>query len=232
MTASGHESNKGDRVTVNGHDDLPGEQGIANAIDRIGRGQKTATSLVESGIDPRIETGLPESESERNGIESDPKIATDHVATVRGRTATETTTASDALDRSTANGKQSESENGDHGHESCPTESGLYGPSLLLNPKIGKHGRIEKGSGSPKLLSTHHVTECAAMSGEKQQAAWAGGVRCERATSPSAAPKGAEETEARSRATDERPETLPPLSLDRGQAGGEEASRDAIPGAP
>ena len=40
----------------------------------------------------------------------------------------------------------------------------------------------------------------------------AGGVRYERATSPSAAPEGAEETEVRSRATDERPETLPPLA--------------------
>ena len=64
------------------------------------------------------------------------------------------------------------------------------------------------------------------------EAARAGEVRCDRATSPSAAPEGAEETEARLRATDERPETLPPLSLDRGRAGGEEASRDATPGAP
>ena len=36
----------------------------------------------------------------------------------------------------------------------------------------------------------------------------------------------------RLRAPDERPETLPPLSLDLGRAGGEEASRDAAPGAP
>ena len=34
------------------------------------------------------------------------------------------------------------------------------------------------------------------------------------------------------RATDKRPETLPPLSLDRGRAGGEEASRDVTPGSP
>ena len=173
MTASGHESDEGYRVTANGHDDLPSEQGVANAVDGIGSGQKTATGHVESGlgetsIDPRIETGLPESESERDGIGSDPKIATDHIATVRGRTATETMIASDALDRSTANGKRSESKNGGHGHESCPTESRLYDPSLFLAPKIGKHGRIEKGSGPPKLLSTHHVAERAAMSGEKQ----------------------------------------------------------------
>ena len=70
-------------MTANSHDDLPGEQGIANAVDGIGSGQKTVTSHVESGlgetdIDPRIETGLPESESERDGIGSGPKTATDH----------------------------------------------------------------------------------------------------------------------------------------------------------
>ena len=69
---------------------------------------------------------------------------------------------------STANGERGESENDGYGHESCPTESGLYDPSLFLDPKIGKHGRIEKGSGSPKLHTTHHVAERAAMSGEKQ----------------------------------------------------------------
>ena len=168
MTASGHKSDKGDRMTANSHDDLPGEQGIPNAVDVIGSGQKIATGHVESGlgetsIDPRIETGLPECESERNGIGSDPKTAT-----VRGRTAIETTTAFDALDRLTASSKRSESENGGHGHESYPTESGLYDPSLFFNPKIRKHGRIKNGSGPPKLPSTHHVAEHAAMSGEKQ----------------------------------------------------------------
>ena len=166
-TARSPENDEGDRLTANGHNDLPGEQGIANAVDMIDSGQKIATDhaesgLGETGIDPRIETGLSESECDRSG--SDPKIATDHVATVRSRTAT----ASDALDHSTANGKRSESENDDHGHESCPIENGLYDPSLFLDPKIGKHGRIENGGGPLKLLSTHHVAERAAMSGEKQ----------------------------------------------------------------
>ena len=75
-------------------------------------------------------------------------------------------TAFDALDRSTANGKRSE--NDGHCHESCPTENGLYYPSLFLDPKIRKHGRIENGSSLPKLLLTRHVAECAAMSGEMQ----------------------------------------------------------------
>ena len=167
-TASGHENDEGDRLTANGHDNLPGEQGIANAADVIGSGQKTANGHAESGLGPRIETGLPESESERDGSGSDPKIATDHVATVHGRTATEKTTASDTLDHSTANGKRSENENDGHGHESCPIENRLYDPSLVLDPKIGKHGRIENGSGPPKPLSTHHVAERAATSGEKQ----------------------------------------------------------------
>ena len=91
-TANGHENDEGDRVTANGHGELPGEQGIANAVNGIGSGQKTATGHVESGIDPRIETGLPENESERDGGGSNPKIATAHGTT-------EKTTASDALDR-------------------------------------------------------------------------------------------------------------------------------------
>ena len=158
-------------MTASGHRELPGKQG--NAVDVIGSGQKTATGHVESGfsetgINPRTETSLPESESVRAASRSDPKIATARGANARGRTATETTTASDTLDRLTANGKQSESKNDGHGNESCPTESGLYDPSVLLDPRIRKHGRIEKRSGPPKLLSTHHVAERAVTSEEKQ----------------------------------------------------------------
>ena len=112
----------------------------------------------------------------------------------------------------TANGKRSESENDGHGHESCPTESELYNPSLLLDPRIGKHGRIEQWSGPPEPLSIHHVAERAVMNGGEatKEAARAGGVRCERATSPSPAPEGAEETEACSHATEKCSETFPP----------------------
>ena len=124
----------------------------------IGSGQKTGHA--ESGPG---ETGLPESDSARAESGSDPKIAT-----ARGRTATERMTASDALDRLTANGKRGESEDDGQGHESCPTERELCDPSLFLDPKIGKHGRIKQGGGPPKLLSTHHVAERAVMSGEKQ----------------------------------------------------------------
>ena len=101
-------------------------------------------------------------------IGSGPKTETDHVVTVRGRTAIEPTPASDALDRLTASGKQSESENDRSDHESCPTESGLCDPSLFLGPKIRKHGRIENGSGPQKTLPTHHVAERAVMSRERQ----------------------------------------------------------------
>ena len=157
MTASGHESGEGDRVTANSHGDLPSEQGKANSVDAAGH---VESGLSETGIDPRIVTGLLESESKRN--------ATGHAVTARGWTATETRPASDALDRLTASGKQSESENDGTGQESWPTESGLYDPSLFLDPKIRKHGRIENGSGPPKTLLTHHVAERAVMSGERQ----------------------------------------------------------------
>ena len=195
----------------------------------ISSGQKTATGHVESGLgetgtDPRIETGLPESESVRAGSGSDPKIATAK------------TTASDALDCLTANGKQSESENDGygHGHESCPTESGLYDPSLFLNPKIGKHGRIEKSSGPPKLLPNHHVAERAVMSGEKQprKRRWQGASAANEQPPPPQLLKGLKrQRRARAQQTNvQRPP--PPPSLDRGRAGGEEVSRDTTPGAP
>ena len=95
-------------MTSSSHCELPGEQG--NAVDVIGSGQKTATGYVETGIDPRIETGLAESESVHAARGSDPKIAT-----ACGRTVTEKT-ASDALDCLTANGKQRKSENDGNGH--------------------------------------------------------------------------------------------------------------------
>ena len=158
-------------MTANGHDDLPSEQGIASAVDAISSGPKTATGHVESGLgetgsDPRIATGLRESEHDVIGC--GPKTVTDHIATARGGTAIETRPASNALDHLTASDKQSESENDGTSHDSCPTESGLCDPSLFLDLKIRKHGRIENGSGPPKTFLTHHVAERAAMSGERQ----------------------------------------------------------------
>ena len=55
-------------MTASGHRNLPGELGNAYADDVTGSGQKTATGhaesdLGETGIDTRIETGLPENES-------------------------------------------------------------------------------------------------------------------------------------------------------------------------
>ena len=137
-------------MTARGHADLHDEQGIASAVDATGSGPKTATDHTENdpgetGSGPRTATDLAESESEPNMTGSGLKTAT-----ARGRTATETRPATDALDCFTASGKQSEIENDGTGHESWPTESGPYDPSLFLDPKIGKHGRIENGSGPPK----------------------------------------------------------------------------------
>ena len=223
MTASGHESD---------------EQGIANAVNATGSGQKTATGhgesgLGETGIDPRIVTGLPESESERDVTGSGPKTATDRAATTRRRTANKTRPASDALDRLTASSKQSESENDGTGHGSCPTKSGLYDPSLFLDPKIGKHGRIENRSGPPKALSTHRIAGRAAMNGESQPRKRRGqGASAANEQPPSLQlPKGLQR-QKHSLTPDEQPETLQPFSLDRGRAEGEEASRGATLGAP
>ena len=58
------------------------------------------------------------------------------------------------------------------------------------------------------------------------------GVCSERAASTSPAPEGEGEAGASPPAPDECPEALPPLSLDRGRAGGEGAPPDTTPGAP
>ena len=118
MTASGHESSEGDRVTETGHIDLPDEQGNANAPTKTGSGQKTTTGHTESGSGPRTATDLAEttSKSERDETDSGQKTAT-----ARGKTATETSHVDNALDRLTVSAET--------GHESFPTESGLYDPS-------------------------------------------------------------------------------------------------------
>ena len=144
-------------------------------------------------------------------------------------------TAFDALDLLTANGKRSENKNDGHGYESCPTESELYDPSLILDPRIGKHRRIEQWSGPPKLLSTHHVAESAVTSVEKQP-------RKRRRQGKSAAieqppppqlPKGLKrQRRTPAQQTNAQRHSPPPPSLDRGRAGVEEASRDTTPGAP
>ena len=115
-------------MSASGHRELPGELGNAHSVDVIGIGQKTETGhgescLGETGIDPRIETSLPENESSRVKSRSDPRIATARDAIARRRTATEKMTAFDALALLTANGKRRESKNDGHGHESCPTAS-------------------------------------------------------------------------------------------------------------
>ena len=62
VTASGHESGEGDRVTVSGHGDLPDKQGITNAPAETGSDPKTATDLVKKP-----------SESERDATDSGQK---------------------------------------------------------------------------------------------------------------------------------------------------------------
>ena len=84
-------------MTASGHSDLPGGQGNAYADDVTGSGQKTTTGHTESGIDPRIETGLPENEIAHVESGSSQKTAIDRDATAHGQRATATMTALDAL---------------------------------------------------------------------------------------------------------------------------------------
>ena len=96
------------------------------------------------------------------------KTAIDPDVTVHGKIAIEMSNDHKVLDRLTANGKQSENASGEVGHENHPTVSGPNDPSLLLQPKLGKPGRIAKGSRPPKTLSTHHLAGHAVMRGESR----------------------------------------------------------------
>ena len=227
-------------MTASSHGDLPDEQEIANAPAKTGSEPKIAPGHEDSdpgeiSRGPRTGTDLAEtpSESECDATDSGQKTAIGHAMTARGRTATETSPGDDAPDCWTTSGKRSESEIAETGHGNCLTESGLHDPSLFLDLKIGKHERIANGSGHLKTLPIHHVAERAVMSGERppMKQRGQGASAANEQPPPSPTPEGAEETRASSRAPDERPETLPPLSLDRSRAGGEEASRDAAPGA-
>ena len=103
MTASDHESDLGERVTASGHSDLPGGQGTRTLNDVTGSGQKTATGHTKrghgkTGIDPRIDTGLPAIESAHVESGSGQKTATAREATAHKQIANATMTAIDALD--------------------------------------------------------------------------------------------------------------------------------------
>ena len=103
VTASDHESDLEERVTASGHSDLPGGQGTCTLNDVTGSGQTTATGHTESGhgktgVDPRIDTGLPAIESAHFESGSGQKTATAREATAHGQIANATMTAIDALD--------------------------------------------------------------------------------------------------------------------------------------
>ena len=86
-------------------------------------------------------------------------------------------------------------------------------------------------SGPPKSLPIPHVVERAARNGERQPRKRSGQGRSA-ATEQLPLLQLPKELEKRECTTDDSPDTLPPLSLDRGPAGGEEVSRDTTPGAP
>ena len=160
-------------MTASGHSDLPGGQGNAFADGATGSGQQTAIGHAESGhgetgIDPRIETGLSVTESFHAATSSGQKTATGHGMGGHEKRATWTMTGVDALDLLTANGKRRESENDGDFHGSYSNVTRLSYPSVLIDPKIGNHGRITRGGETSKSLSIPHVVERAVRNGERQ----------------------------------------------------------------
>ena len=109
--------------------------------------------------------------------------------------------------------------------------SGPYNPSMLLQ-KLGKPGRIAKGSRPPKTLSTHHLAERAVMRGESQPRTGQSRQQASAATSDSStpAPEEDKETEVATSTGRASSSTSTPLA-GPGRAGGEEALREATQGA-
>ena len=224
LTASGHESDSGERVNASGHSDLPGGQGNAFADGATSSGQQTANGHGETGIDPRIETGLSVTESF-------------HAATGHEKRATWTMTGVDALDREREEERERE-------RRRRPRELLDHDLALLSfhaprskdrEPREdntrGRDSEVSRGGETSKSLSIPHVVERAVRNGERQP-------RQRRGKGESAAsgqlplhplPK---EKEKQERAPDDCPEALPPLSLDLDRAGGEEAPLDTTQGAP
>ena len=155
-------------MTASGHSDLPGRQGNAFADGATGSGQKTATGHGGTGINPRIETSLSVTESFHAATGSGQNTATGHGVSGHEKRATWTMTGVDALDLLIANGKRRESENNGDVHGSYSFVIWFSYPSVLLDPKIGNHGRITRGGETPKSLPIPHVIERAVRNGERQ----------------------------------------------------------------
>ena len=114
-TTSGHESEKGDRVTASGHGDLPDEHMDANAPTETASGQKAATGHAESGpgaagSGQNTATGHARtpSKSKHDEIDSCQKTASNHNVTVHGKIAIETRNDHPVHDHLTTNRKQRE----------------------------------------------------------------------------------------------------------------------------
>ena len=99
-------------------------------------------------------------------IDSGQKTASDHDVTVHGKRAIEASNDHPVLDRLTANGKQRERQWRDRSREPSDRKRPYY-PPMLLQPKLGKPGRIAKGSSPPKTLSTHHLAGRAVIRGKR-----------------------------------------------------------------
>ena len=95
-------------------------------------------------------------------------------------------------------------------------------------------GRIKRGEQEPEdSLTFSRRGTCGENEGESTDSETREWEVCrERATSTPPPPEGEGEEEASPLTPDKCLEALPPLSLDRGRAGGEGAPPDTTPGAP
>ena len=185
-------------------------------------------------IDPRIETGHDATESFHAESGSGQKTATALDVSDHETSVTRTMTASHAHDLLTANGEEER----ERERRRRPRE--LLSRDLALLSFLGSHpeereSREDKAreQESEDSLTFSRRGTCGENEGESTDSETREWEVCrERATPAPPPPEGEGEEGASPLAPDKCLEALPPLSLDRGRAGGEGAPPDTTPGAP
>ena len=202
MTASGHESASGERAIANDRSATPDGQGNEHAHDGSGSGQKTATALVESGHGV---TGHDATESFHAESGSGQKTATAHGVSDHEKSVMRTMTTETST-RATL--------------DPCPEE------------RESREDKAREQEADDSLEFSRRGT-CGENWGESTDSETREkGVCRERATPTPPPPEGEGKEGASPPTPDASPEALPPLSLDRGRAGGEGAPPSTTPGAP
>ena len=210
------------------------EQGNAHAHGGSGHGQQTETAHVESGhgvtdTGPRTGTGHDVTESFHVESDSGQKTAT-ALAVSDHETSVDADEDRPARSRPLAREREEERE---RERRRRPRDLALV--SFLGSRTEERESREDtaREQEPEDSLAFSRRGTCGEKEGESTDSETREREVCrERATSPPPPPEGKGEEEASPLTPDKCPEALPPFSLDRDRAGGEEAPPDTTPGAP